>query len=121
KLLAQTTDRVNAWAKLDTPGYRLFYDFNERKKKESWGTEAVLNALVLSFDDRYQGHTSPAATTRKAFVNLWQTQATDGPQQGSWDWLDFGLQPWEAKTARYHGAALAAIAVGTAPGYYTPG
>jgi squalene-hopene/tetraprenyl-beta-curcumene cyclase len=31
------------------------------------------------------------------------------------------MGPWEGKEARYVGAALAAIAVGTAPGYYTPG
>jgi squalene-hopene/tetraprenyl-beta-curcumene cyclase len=44
-----------------------------------------------------------------------------GDHQGTWDWLDFNMGPWEWKEARYVGAALAAIAVGTAPGYYTPG
>src|SRR5262249_13747720 len=28
KLLSHATQRVNAWAKLDTPDYRLFYDFD---------------------------------------------------------------------------------------------
>ena len=60
----------------------------------------------------------PGSVTRKAFANLWQTQAAQGDQAGSWDWLDFGLRPWESKEARYFGATLAAIAVGTAPGYY---
>ena len=45
----------------------------------------------------------------------------DGKHKGSWEWLDFGLQPWESKEARYFGATLAAIAVGTAPGYYSSG
>ena len=34
---------------------------------------------------------------------------------GAWDWLDFGSEPDESADARYHGAALAALAVGTAP------
>src|SRR5262249_48132078 len=40
---------------------------------------------------------------------MWSTQ--NG--RGSWDWLDFGLRPWELK-AEYYGAALAAVAVGSA-------
>ena len=44
-----------------------------------------------------------------------------GNDKGSWDWLNFNMGPWEWKEARYFGASLAAIAVGTAPGYYTPG
>jgi hypothetical protein len=121
KLLARTTKRVEAWSDLDTPRFGLFYDFNDAKKKESWGTEAVLNAVILAFDDRYQGRTVPSDATRQAFANLWQVQSRTGDQKGSWDWLDFGTEPWESKGARYHGAAQAAIAVGTAPGYYTPG
>jgi squalene-hopene/tetraprenyl-beta-curcumene cyclase len=121
KLLAQTKRRVEGWVTLDSPAFKLLYDFNDQKKKESWGTEAVLNAVILAFDDRYAGRTSPDAATKKAFANLWQTQAADGPQTGSWEWLDFKLEPWESTNARYFGAALAAIAVGTAPGYYTPG
>ena len=56
-----------------------------------------------------------------AFVNLWREQAGEGANKGSWEWLDFKLEPWESKAARYYGAALAAVAVGSAPGYYTPG
>jgi hypothetical protein len=118
KLLARTRKRVEAWSDLDTPRFRLFYDFNEAKKKESWGTEAVLNAVILAFNDRHEGRTAPSAATRRAFANLWQVQSRTGDHKGSWDWLDFGLEPWESKGARYHGAAQAAIAVGTAPGYY---
>ncbi len=121
KLLARTTKRVEAWSDLDTSRFGLFYEFNEAKKRESWGTEAVLNAVILAFDDRYQGRTAPSDITRRAFANLWQVQSRTGDQNGSWDWLDFGLEPWESKGARYHGAAQAAIAVGMTPGYYTPG
>jgi squalene-hopene/tetraprenyl-beta-curcumene cyclase len=44
-----------------------------------------------------------------------------GDHKGTWDWLDFNMGPWEWREARYFGAALAAIAIGTTPGYYTPG
>src|SRR5262249_13871925 len=33
----------------------------------------------------------------------------------------FNYEPWESPGGRYYGAAMAAIAVGTAPGYYRPG
>jgi squalene-hopene/tetraprenyl-beta-curcumene cyclase len=120
RFLAQTKMRVEHWQELDSPRYRLLYDSDERKKKESWGTEAVLNAVILAFDDFDQQR--PAShLTRVALANLWQAQLDEGDDRGSWDWLDFGLGPWEGHEGRYFGAALAAIANGTAPGYYTPG
>jgi squalene-hopene/tetraprenyl-beta-curcumene cyclase len=116
-LLARTRKRVENWQELDTPKFRLFYDFDEQKKKESWGTEAVLNAVILAFDDHYCGKSAPCDVTRQALDILWKTQIQSGSQKGSWDWLDFGMEPWEAKGGRYYGAALAALAVGTVPGY----
>jgi squalene-hopene/tetraprenyl-beta-curcumene cyclase len=121
RLLAQTQLRVEKWADLDSPKLKLMYDFDEDKKKESWGTEAVLNAVVLAFDDRYREKKAPSDSTKKAFANLWKTQLAAGDRKGAWEWLDFGLEPWESKNARYYGAALAAIAVASAPGYYAPG
>jgi squalene-hopene/tetraprenyl-beta-curcumene cyclase len=121
KLLAQTAKRVEGWASLDTQEYGLLYDFNAQKKKESLGTEAVLNVVILALDDRYQGRTKPSDITKQAFANLWQAQLGDGANKGSWEWLDFKLEPWESKNARYYGAAIAALALGSAPGYYTPG
>jgi squalene-hopene/tetraprenyl-beta-curcumene cyclase len=121
KLLAQTKSRVQSWANLDTAEFGLLYDDNDLKKKESWGTEAVLNAVILAFDDQYQGQTKPSDVTYQAFANLWKIQTSTGGEKGSWDWLTFKFEPWESKGARYYGAALAAVAVGTAPGYYTKG
>ncbi len=121
QIVAQTKLRVEHWDELDSEKYQLLYDSDENKVRESWGTEAVLNAVILAFDDRSQGRYSPSDSTRQAFANLWQTQTQGGAQQGSWEWLNFGLDPWESSTARYFGAALAAVAVGTAPGYYVPG
>lgn len=121
KLVEQTKQRVANWKKLDTASFRLSYDFSDRKKKESWGTEAVLNAVILAFDDRYQGNPSPSTATKQAFSNLWETQLLTGDHKGAWDWLDFNMGPWEGKESHYYGAALAAVAVGTAPRYYLPG
>jgi squalene-hopene/tetraprenyl-beta-curcumene cyclase len=121
KFLTHIQKRVEGWADLDSPQLRLAYDFNERKKLESWGTEAVLNAVVLAWDDQAQARKKPSDRTQRAFDNLWKVQVRAGNDKGSWDWLDFNLQPWESKDARYFGAALAAVAVGTAPGYYAEG
>ncbi len=109
--------RVANWKELDTPRFKLSYDHEPKKKLESWGTESVLNALILSLNDRRLGLQAPSDSTRDALRNLWAKQQVDGPDAGSWDWLDFGLRPWEASESRYYGAALAAIAVGSAPGY----
>lgn len=121
KLLDQTEKRVNNWKNLDTTAFGLLYDFSDRKKQESWGTEAVLNTVILAFNDRYQGRSSPSEVTKEAFAHLWKMQIQVGDRKGTWDWLDFNMGPWEWSEARYFGAALAAIAVGTAPGYCTIG
>ncbi len=109
--------RVEHWSELDTPRFGLMYDSDDRKKTESRGTEAVLNALILARADVARGRAEPGAATRTAYGQLWATQAKDGPDAGSWDWLNFGLAPWEAGGSRAFGAALAALAVGSAPGY----
>ena len=86
------------------------------KTSESRGTEAVLNALVLATRDAAAG--SPSDETRIAFDNLWALQFRRGKPAGSWAWLNFHLEPWEADDAAYFGAALAAVAAGTEPGGY---
>ncbi len=115
-ILEQVKRRVANWDQLEEPEYQLYYDFDDDKKKQSRGTESILNALVLSFDDRLAGRQEPNADTKKALANLWSTQITEGEHKGSWEWLNFGTQPWESKDSRYLGAVLAAIAVGTASG-----
>src|SRR5262249_17777330 len=42
------------------------------------------------------------------------TQLVEGPEKGSWPWINFGMGPWESDESRYQGAAVAAIAVETA-------
>src|SRR5262249_24233018 len=79
------------------------------------GTEAVLNALVLATRDAAGG--SLAADTERAFANMWALQFKAGDLKGAWAWLNFHYEPWESTESPYYGAALAALAVGTAPGY----
>ncbi|HZW30779.1 MAG TPA: hypothetical protein VFF52_08740 [Isosphaeraceae bacterium] len=114
RVLVEVRRRVAHWEELDTPRFKLFYDFDDVKKVESRGTEAVLSAWVLARDDRNRGLTSPSAETRRALDHLWATQLLEGPEKGSWPWLNFGLGPWESERSHYQGAAVAAIAVGTA-------
>ena len=54
----------------------------------------------------------PSPSTRKALARMWEIQRADG----RWDWLEFGLEPWETTEAVYHGATFAALAAGTAAG-----
>jgi squalene-hopene/tetraprenyl-beta-curcumene cyclase len=57
-----------------------------------------------------------SAVTKKALGHLWDQQQ----ENGSWLWLDFGLNPWE-KDGAYYGASLAAVAVGRAGKSYYEG
>jgi squalene-hopene/tetraprenyl-beta-curcumene cyclase len=75
------------------------------------GTEEVLNALILARHDANEGRLQASDMTRRAFRQLWETQRADG----AWDWMDFAQEPDESAGARYYGAALAAVAVGTVP------
>ena len=88
-----------------------FYDHTERKIVESRGVEAVLNALVMTGHDSATGG-EPGPTTQQAVARLWEVQRPDG----AWDWLDFGLEPYETSDAVFHGATLAALAVGSPAG-----
>jgi squalene-hopene/tetraprenyl-beta-curcumene cyclase len=107
RLIDETTRRVETYST-----HQVLYDFNERRQIESRGTEAVLNAVILTSADAARGLREPGAPTKKALARLWETQRADG----RWDWLEFGLEPWETTEAVYHGATFAAFAAGTAPG-----
>lgn len=89
-----------------------FYDHTPAKKSESAGVEAVLNAWLLTRYDTYGRSALPSETTRAAMTRLWQVQRADG----AWDWLDFGLEPYETADAAYHGATIAAMAAGSVQG-----
>src|SRR5271157_25494 len=113
-LLASVTKRVRLWKEVEP-----FYSDDKRgayKTSESRGTEAVLNALILASDDARSGKLSDDA--RLAFDNMWALQQTTGDAKGAWAWLRFHNEPWEADDSQFYGAALAAVAVGTAPENY---
>ena len=84
---------------------------------QSRGTESVLNALILAGHDALAGKFSPDG--RAAFAHMWDQQLTTGNRKGSWAWILFDNEPWEAADSPYYGACLAAIAVGIAPENYS--
>jgi len=77
---------------------------------QSRTTEAILNALILAT------YKSPASDL--AFNNMWALQLKTGDAAGSFPWLNFHNEPWEAEDSPFFGNALAAIAVGSAPASY---
>src|SRR5262249_54179249 len=70
------------------------------------------NALILASADAAQNRREPSRPTQQALDQLWETQRPDG----AWDWLDFGLEPFETVDGAYFGATLAALSVGIVPG-----
>ncbi|MGC2284008.1 MAG: hypothetical protein WA542_02045 [Candidatus Acidiferrum sp.] len=122
RLLENVTKRVRLWKEVAP-----FYSDADRgvyKTVESRGTESVLNALILASHDASNVPSSGARNghlsddTRTAFENMWAEQQTTGEDKGAWRWLRFKNEPWEADDSDYYGAALAAVAVGMAPGNY---
>lgn len=105
KLLDETLRRVGSYA----PREQL----SKGKDEQSRGSEAVLNVLILASAEARQNDPLPGGATRRALNELWAAQRADG----AWNWLDTGMEPYESSDSVYYGAALAAIAVGTAAGY----
>src|ERR1700757_1966629 len=114
RLMEDVRRRVRLWDETG-PFYSDQY-VGPGKTAESRGSEAVLSALMLAWDDARTGRLS--ADTPAAFQHMWAEQHTSGDLQGAWSWLDFDLAPWEDADAPYYGAALAALAVGVAPDNY---
>jgi squalene-hopene/tetraprenyl-beta-curcumene cyclase len=113
RLIDNVIKRVRLWKDVGPYYSDQGYD---GKASESRGTESVLNALILANYDAQSGRLSD--DTRAAFDNMWALQQTTGDNRGAWLWLQFDLEPWEANDSAYYGAALAAMAVGIAPGNY---
>ena len=113
-MLESIEKRVRIWKEVE-PFY-LDAKYGAGKEIESRNAESVMNALILSSYDEHLGHMSE--TTRTAFDNAWALQSKDGPTTGAWVWQNFHYTPWESPESEYHGAALMAVAVGTAPDSY---
>src|SRR5271155_1395718 len=108
RLLESVTRRVRLW-----PSIAPYYS---DQAAASRGTEAVLNALILSNNDSQHGHLS--TDTRAAFEDMWALQQSSGANRGAWPWIEFYAEPWEGFDSAFYGAVLAALAVGTAPDNY---
>lgn len=108
ELLANVQKRVRLWSQL--PAY---YPNDSTKSR---ATEAILNALILTDEDRRHGHLSP--DTLSALDHMWTLQSASGPKAGGWPWLEFGLEPFEPQDSGYFGATLAALAVDRTPTEY---
>ncbi len=114
KLLDNVTKRVMLWN--DVQPFYSTEEVGALKTPQSRGTESILNALILASYETQNAAPSPALA--KALQNMWTEQQKTGEKKGSWSWLNFSNQPWEADDSPYFGATLAAIAVGTAPKQY---
>jgi squalene-hopene/tetraprenyl-beta-curcumene cyclase len=109
QLLENVSRRVRLWSALK-PYYA-------DKAAASRGTEAVLNALILSSYDAHRGRLSE--DTKAALGEMWVLQETSGENAGAWPWIQFNNEPWEAPDSAFYGAALAALATGIAPEGYS--
>ncbi len=109
RLLENITRRVES--------YWNCASMSDTKHGGEHGTEEVLNALILARHDADEGKLQASEITRRAFRQLWETQRADG----AWDWMDFAQEPDESAAARFYGAALAAVAVGTVPTLWSGG
>ncbi len=101
-LFADVETRVMHWNDV-----KVWYDTSrgEEKPTQSWATESVVNALVLTMRDRRSG--GPLSEEAKtALGHMWARQT----EEGNWPWLHFELGPWEADGSDYWGASLAAVA-----------
>jgi putative heme-binding domain-containing protein len=118
KVIANVSKRVASWDTIakydgtDEEALRPFYGNSKSavaKMKETLGTESILNAVLLVNHDVRRNDGKLGEPARKALAILWTTQRDDG----GWNWLDFGLRPWE-RDGEYFGVSMAAVAVGSA-------
>lgn len=84
---------------------------------QALGVESVYAALFLARAADPGGTTLEAGAAR-AFERLWSLQLGGGPASGAWPWLSLDLDPYEMPDSQFYGAALAALAVGSAPDGY---
>jgi squalene-hopene/tetraprenyl-beta-curcumene cyclase len=87
------------------------WDKTDKSAKPTRDGEIVATAAALAFNDAAStGKLHPL--TRAALDRMWTIQRPDG----GWNWFDCNLPPMEDDD--YYGTALAATAVGHAPGDY---
>jgi squalene-hopene/tetraprenyl-beta-curcumene cyclase len=114
QMLRYVTKRVTLWKEVE-PFYKT-EERGPRKSEESRGTEAVLNALILTRYDERSGRLREI--TKEALQNMWALQIKSGEEAGSWDWINFQGAPWESNDSHYWGATLGAVIYGSTPDSY---
>jgi squalene-hopene/tetraprenyl-beta-curcumene cyclase len=80
------------------------------------GAEAVFASLFFALQNG-NGKTL-SGEEKRAFDQLWSLQIHEGKDRGAWKWPNANHDPWSTPDAPFYGAALAALAVGTAPAEY---
>ncbi len=113
-LMDSVEKRVGHWQEM-SPFYSDAVN-GPNKTAQSHATEAVLNAVILASRDSRLGKLRPI--TRTALEEAWALQEVSGENAGGWKWQDFHLAPWESWESAYQGAAMLALAVGSAPEGY---
>lgn len=73
------------------------------------GVESIFAALFLARQD------PSGAATGRAFDQLASLQVHEGRLAGAWPWYNANLDPWETPPSFFYGAALAGLALGSAP------
>lgn len=114
KMLGFVIKRVTLWDEVK-PFY-LTDERGPRKSEESRGSEAVMNALILTRYDEPTGRLRQI--TKDALKNMWTLQIKTGDEAGSWDWINFKGAPWESDESHYWGATLGAVVYGSSPARY---
>jgi squalene-hopene/tetraprenyl-beta-curcumene cyclase len=84
---------------------RLTAHAGEKPKGALQSVETIMAAMFVR--EREAQHST--------FSQLWSLQQTDGALRGGWQWYDANLDPWETPPQFRYGAALAALAIGSAP------
>ena len=113
RMFDNVVKRVRMWNEVQ-PFYPTKVD-TDPKTVESRGMESILNALILVRRDEPAGELS--ADAQLALTNMWEQQLKSGDAAGAFPWLQFHNSPFEGDS-QYYGAALAAVAVGSAPASY---
>jgi squalene-hopene/tetraprenyl-beta-curcumene cyclase len=114
RLVENVAKRVRLWQEV-----LPFYSDEKNgppKTAEARGTEAVLNALILTTYEARSDRLGDDA--RLALDNMWALQLQSGEKKGAWTWLNFHNEPWEADDSQFWGATLAALAYGNTPQTY---
>jgi squalene-hopene/tetraprenyl-beta-curcumene cyclase len=115
RLLDGVRKRVEKWDELAAgpAGKDVLAPISDGARREpALDAESVLNALTLVVNEPPAGGRLSDAAGRALDI-MWARQQPGG----AWRWLEFGLHPWEDH-GDYYGAALAAVAAGSAGSRY---